>query len=321
VNANGNLNITQFYSGFNVVGNTLLAGSQDNASARTSSTTVSAWTGIFSGDGGSSQITANAPSTQFIEANQHLFVTTDGFATPQTDITPPAFTTTGALFTPPEVVIPNTTNPSRPIVLYGGQDLYRTTNPTAATPTWTKVTSVGRNCITGGTCVSAIATSPTEPSVVYVGFTNGRVLVSTNRGLGFTALKAQALTSTFVTGISVDPTNPKAITVSFSYNNTRSVPGLPHVQQYSYTTAPGTGTWTTITGTGLPSAVSRVVYDNGSLVAATDSGVYGTSAPSGSATNWVKVGRSMPNVQVQDLFVTSSAVYAITHGRGAFRLP
>jgi hypothetical protein len=67
--------------------------------------------------------------------------------------------------------------------------------------------------------------------------------------------------------------------------------------------------------------VSRVVYANGSLVAATDSGVYGTSALSGSATNWTKVGSGLPNVQVQDLFVTSSAVYAVTHGRGAWRLP
>jgi hypothetical protein len=320
-NTNGNLNITQFYYGFNVVAGTVLAGSQDNATARTSSSTVSRWTGIASGDGGPSQITPNAASIQFLEANQNLYVTTDAFATTRRNITPPAFTTTGALFTPPELVIANKTSPTSPTVFYGGQDLYRTTNPTASSPTWTKVTSLGSNCKTGGTCVSAIARSPNNPSVIYVGFTNGVIAVSTNGGTSFTQLKSQSLIETFVTGISVDPANPKAITVSFSYNRTRSLRGLPHVEQYSYTTSPGTGTWRTITGTGLPvSAVSRVVYDSGSLLAATDSGVYGTSAPSGSSTRWTKVGAGLPNVQTQDLVVTN-AVYVLTHGRGAWRLP
>lgn len=320
-NTNGNLNITQFYYGFNVVGNTVLAGAQDNASARTTSATVSKWTGIYGGDGGPSQITTNLPAMEFIESNTHLLVTKDTFATSLNDITPPAQASTGSLFTPPELVIPNTKTPSSPTVFYGGQDLYRTTNPAATSPTWTKVTSVGSNCAFGGTCVSAIASSPSNPSVVYVGFTNGTIEVSINGGVSFTPLKAQTLTVTFVTGLSVNPANPKAITASFSYNDTRYSPGLPHVEQYSYTTTPGTGTWTTITGTGLPSAVSRVVYDKGSLLAATDGGVYGTAAPSGSSTSWTRVGTGLPNVQTQDLFVTSTSVYAITHGRGGWRLP
>jgi hypothetical protein len=319
-NANGNLNVTQFYYGFNVVGNAVLAGSQDNSSARTTSTTLSKWTGIYAGDGGPSQITSNLPAMEFIESDEELLVTKDTFATTLNDITPPAHSSTGSLFTPPELVIPNTTNPSSPTVFYGGQDLYRTTNPGGTPPTWTKVTSVGSNPSLGGD-VSAIARSPSNPSVVYVGFTNGVIEVSTNRGVSFVPLKARSLTETFVTGISVNPSNPKAITASFSYNDTRYVPGLPHVEQYSYTTTPGTGTWTTITGTGLPSAVSKVVYDKRSLLAATDSGVYGTTTPSGSSTPWTRVGTGLPNVQTQDLFATSSAVYALTHGRGLWRLP
>ena len=145
-NANGNLNITQFYYGFNVVGGTVLAGSQDNASARGSNS------GVSSGRGSSAAMAVRARSRrtylrlQFIEADQHLYVTTDAFATTRTDITPPAFSTTGALFTPPEMVISNTTTRTQPTVFYGGQDLYRTTNPTAPSPTWTKVTSLGSNC-------------------------------------------------------------------------------------------------------------------------------------------------------------------------------
>jgi hypothetical protein len=304
-----------------VVGNTLLAGSQDNASARTASTTLAKWTGVFSGDGGPSAITSNHTATQFIEADENLYITTDAFATTLNNITPPAQASTGSLFTPPEIVVPSTATPASPTVFYGAQDLYRTTNPAAASPTWTKVTSVGSNCAFGGICVSSIAVSPSSSSIVYVGFTNGTIEVSTNRGASFTALKAQTLTNTFVTGLSVNPSNPKAITASFSYSDTRYVPGLPHVQQYVYTTTPATGTWTTITGSGLPAAVSKVVYDSGALVAATDRGVYGTNTPAGSSTSWTKVGTGLPNVQTQDLFANANGLYVITHGRGAWRLP
>ena len=309
-NANGNLNITQFYSGFNAVGNVVLAGSQDNGSARTSSASVGAWTGVFSGDGGPSAITPNQTSLQFIEADSGLFVTSDGFATSLHDITPPQY----GLFTPPMIVVPNTAAPSSPTVFYGGVDLWRTTNPTAASPTWTKVTSIGHY-------VSAIAASPTNPLVVYVGFTDGTIEVSTDGGSSFTPLPAAPPTVPFVTGLSVNPANPKAITASFSFNNTRYSAAFPHVAQYLYSATPASGSWTVITGN-LPTtvAVSHVVYDSGALLAATDNGVYATGAPAGGSTSWTRVGAGLPNVQVQDLFVQGNQIYAVTHGRGAWRL-
>jgi uncharacterized repeat protein (TIGR01451 family) len=309
-NVNGHLNITQFYYGFNVVGNTLLAGSQDNSSARTSSPSLAAWTGISGGDGGPSAITSNHTQTQFIESDTNLYVTTDGFASTLTNITPP----TSSLFTPPMVVVPSTVTPTNPTVFYGGVDLWRTTNPTTGA-TWSQVTHLGA-------FVSAIAVSPSNPLVVYVGFTNGTIQVSTNGGVSFTSLATEPITpDTFVTGLSVNPANPKAITASFSFNDTRYVPGFPHVAQYAYTTAPGSGTWTVITGNLPKAAVSRVVYDNGALVAGTDTGVYATGAPAGSSTAWTRVGTGLPNVQVQDLYVVSNSIYIVTHGRGAWKLP
>ena len=307
---NGNLDITQFYFGFNEVGGTLLAGSQDNGSARTSSSSLGAWTGIWAGDGGPSTITPNDTSLQFIEADSHLYVTTDAFASVFRDITPSAV----GSFTTPMIVVPNPSTPSNPTVFYGGPDLYRTTDPTAGTPTWTKVTSVG-------TYVSAIAAAPSNPNVVYVAFENGTVEVSTDGGLTFTILASQPFSETWATGLSVDPSNPKAITGSFSYYWVRPGIGDPHVAQYSYSTSPGTGTWTVITGNLPPTgAVSRVVYDGGSLVAATDAGVYGTSTPAGPSTTWTLEGSGLPAVQVQDLYVDSGTgnMYALTHGRGAW---
>ena len=313
-NSNGNLNITQFYYGFNEVGGQLLAGSQDNGSATSGSSSVAPWTGLFSGDGGPSAITPNNPQTQFIQANQDLYITTDAFTSDLTDITPPAL----GLFTPPMAVAPNTGDPANPTVFYGGPDLYRTTNPSVASPTWTQVTS-------DGSFVSAITVTASNPAVVYVGFTDGTIEVSTDAGVTFTPLAAQPFTAdTYITGLSIDPSNPKAVTASVSYNDTRYVSGFPHVAQYSYTTSPGSGSWTVITGN-LPStaAVSRVVYDNGALIAATDAGVYATGAPSGGATSWSLVGSGLPKVQVQDLFVdpVSNNLYAVTHGRGSWKLP
>jgi hypothetical protein len=332
-NANGNLNITQFHFGFNVVDGTLLAGAQDNSSAETSSSSLSAWTGLSTGDGGPSAITPNDTSVQFIEANRNLFVTTDAFSSVPKQITPLAKGVLAkGVFTPPMIVVPNTSKPSQPTVFYGGPDLYKTTDPTDASPVWTKVTSVGSgDCgITPNaayTCVTAIAADPSNSSVIYVGFSDGTVEVSTDAGSTFTALAAQPFAiDKWVTGISVDPSNAKAITASFSYNDTRNVViGNPHVAQYSYTTTPGTGTWTTITGsltTLGAGGVSHVVYDAGTLLAATDTGVYGATSVAGSSTSWSPVGTGLPTVQVQDLVAADNGgLYAITHGRGAWVIP
>jgi hypothetical protein len=311
-NANGNLDITQFYFGFNAVAGTVLAGSQDNGSARTSSALLEPWTGIWAGDGGPSAITPNESSLQFIESDQNLYTTSDAFGTELSprNITPPEL----GLFTPPMIVVPNAGTPTEPTVFYGGGDLWRTTNPSASLPTWTKVTSVAKK-------VSAIAASPTNPSVVYVGFANGVIDVSTDGGSTFAALAAEPSPQKFVTGISVNPENEKEIVASFSFNDTRSAIGAPHVATYAYTSAPGSGTWSIISGSLPEGAVSRVVYDNGALVAATDGGVYATSEAAGESTMWTRTGNGLPAVQVQDLFVNSTGVYAVTHGRGAWLLP
>jgi hypothetical protein len=63
------------------------------------------------------------------------------------------------------------------------------------------------------------------------------------------------------------------------------------------------------------------VFDNGALVAATDQGVYASGAPAGEATVWTRVGTELPNVQIQDLDVEPDGLYAVTHGRGAWKLP
>ena len=302
-NLQGNLNITQFYFGFNAAGGQVLAGSQDNSSAQYSGST--AWTGIYGGDGGPSAITANHTATRFIEADQSLLVTTDDFATTLTDITPP---TTGQNFTPPMIVVPSSSTPADPTVYYGGGNgLWRTTNPTTG-PSWTDITG------NMGSAVSAIAVAPSNPKYIYVGLDSGTVKLSTDGGTTFNPLPTQPFNgiANFVTGLAVNPAIPTQLTASFSINDTRYFAGLPHIGRYNGTS------WSNITGSGLPSAaVSRVVYDGGTLVAATDTGV---SASTDQGATWTAVGTGLPNVQVQDLDVESDGLYVVTHGRGAWKL-
>ena len=302
-NLQGNLNITQFYFGFSAVGGQVLAGAQDNGSAGYSGST--AWTGIFGGDGGPSAITANHSATRFIEADQKLYLTTDAFATTTlTDITPP---TSGQNFTPPMIVVPSTSTPADPTVYYGGgNELWRTTNPSTGA-SWTNITgNVG--------AVSAIAVAPSDPNTIYAGLNSGTVLVSTDGGTTFNPLPTQPFDgiANFVTGLSVNPGISTELTASFSYNDTRYARGSPHIARFNGTS------WSNLTGTGLPSqAVSRVVYDAGTLVAATDAGVF---ASTDQGATWSVLGTGFPNVQVQDLAVEPDGLYAITHGRGAWKL-
>ena len=311
-NGNGNLDITQFYAGFSVVNTKLLAGAQDNSSAVTNSLVLGSWTGLWSGDGAASVITPNEPETQFIQADKGLAVTNNAFGSGK-GITPPVGKGNEGNFSIPVAVAPNTVTPNEPTVFYGASDLWRTPNPSAGSPTWTKVTSVGAG-------VSAIAVSPSNSQVVYVGFDNGVIQVSTDGGKTFTALTKQPTSENWVTGISVNPLNEKEIVASFSVGATRSRLGNPNVAEFSYTSTPGTGTWSVITGDLPEFAVSRVIYDEGALVAATDNGVYATGEANGASTHWHRVGIGMPNVQVQDLDVVPSGLYVITHGRGAWKL-
>ena len=302
-NLQGNLNISQFYFGFNEVGGQVLGGTQDNSSALYTGST--AWTGIFSGDGGPSAITANHPATMFIESDESLFVTTDAFVSTRTNITPP---TSGQNFTPPMVVVPSTSTPANPTVYFGGgEGLWRTTNPTTGA-TWTDITGVVG-------AVSAIAVAPSDPNTIYVGLDDGTILVSFNGGTTFVGLPTQpfAGTANWVTGLAVNPSNNLELTASFSYNATRTFIGSPHIARFNGVS------WSNLTGTGLPAqAVGRVVYDAGALVAATDTGVY---ASTDNGATWASVGTGLPNVQVMDLDVEADGLYAATHGRGVWKLP
>jgi PKD repeat protein len=319
-NLNTDLATTQAYEDLSVFNNgaKILAGLQDNSTVLYGGSL--GWPDVpsLSGDGGYNAINPLDPSEQFGEADQSLAVTTNGWST-NNDITPP--NGLNGNFVSPMTIVPNSASPDSPTVYYGGANLWETTNPTAGSPTWTQLAFVGGV----NNAVSAIAVAPSDPKVLYVGFDNGTLLVSTNATSSsptFTDVSPHV--AAWITHIDVDPTNPASIMVSFSDSNTQTsiVPPLVASGSVSLTGTP-TASYTDITGN-LPTGVASnsVVFDHGSLAVATDIGVFATSAPNGSATMWSPAGTGLPNVQVIGLTVDAKGdLFAATHGRGVWELP
>ena len=318
-NLNGDLDIAQAYQDLGVsgTGDAILAGLQGTGSVLYSGSRT--WTDEVSGDGGDSAINPLDVNQQLVETDGQLSVTTTGWAGVSSIITPPGEPALAANFVPPMTLVANSAVPDSPTVYYGGADLWVTANPAAGTPTWTQLTSVGSG-------VSAIAAAPSDPAVLYVGFDDGTLEVSTNATSPtptFTAISPGV--SEWITHIAVSPSDPSQIALSFSSSNTHSF-AVPPMVQTGWVALTGTPTATFIDQTGdLPVAVASnsVVVDAGDLVVATDVGVFSTpvGSLSGASTSWATAASGLPNVQVVGLTLDAAGnLYAATHGRGIWKL-
>ena len=315
-NLNTNLDITQFYEGLSVYNNgaQILGGSQDNGTSLYSGSNP--WPQVLGGDGGYSAINPLDSTQQFAEADAGLYVTSDSWASTQANITPNGGA--GGNFVPPATIVANSASPDAPTLYYGGSDLWETTDPASSSPAWTQLTTYGG---ANNTAVSAIVVAPSNPSVLYVGFDNGELMVSTNATSSIPTFSTVATLGEWITHIAVDPTNSAEVLVSQSFSDTQDKLANPQVQQITGATT-SSPTVTNVTGD-LPGGISSnsVVFDGSSYVVATDVGVFVTSALNGSATSWSSVGTGLPTVQVVGLSVDANGdLYAATHGRGVWEL-
>src|SRR6185503_15656752 len=123
--------------------------------------------------------------------------------------------------------------------------------------------------------------------------------------------------------IAVDPSNPNRITIAVSGTGTK------HIWRCEDTTAP-TRVWNFLDSSGasgLPDLPAQTVAldpaaPSTSLVVGMDLGVY--QSDNGGAS-WFNIGtaQGLPNVQVNSLkwVPGANSIYAITWGRGIWRLP
>lgn len=302
--------VLQFYHGAVYPGGqTYFGGSQDNGTQRgTDAGGPTAWSVIRGGDGAYAAV--NPTNTQIVYASQQNF----GLA--RSDNGGSSFTSKNATYTDNRRFIqPYALDPNTPTRLW-----------TAGANPW-RTDDQGDNWVQRGTF--PVASGSRQISAVAIAKGNSdRVLIATTDGYVFGTSDGTAVTPTWtnqstglgsgeVSSIAFDPSNSNTIWL------TKSTFGGTHV----YRSTDNGANWTLRVGSGgtaIPNipAHSVVVHPTVSTLVyvGTDLGVYVST--DGGAT-WAVENTNFANVPVEHLeFSTlsgSNALYAFTHGRGAWR--
>lgn len=142
--------------------------------------------------------------------------------------------------------------------------------------------------------------------------------IATNYGGTWHQLSLTGLPNRYISGVTVDPSDPAHAYAVFNGYSRRWIPGggTGHV----FETTDGGRSWTDISGN-LPDIPSdALVLSHGQLVLATDNGVYTAAQGKGAGTSWSVLGSGLPDTSVNDLTVGPGGyIYAATHGRGVWR--
>jgi hypothetical protein len=206
-----------------------------------------------------------------------------------------------------------------------------------------------------GNYLSQVVRAPSNSSTLWAATRVGRVFITENAdatgdvsdfldpfGAGVTLHSEDNVTFTriddgesgspttpqrFVSGISVDATNPNHAIISYSgYDAYAIAAGTPtgHVFDVTYDPNTQTATWTNISYDIGDQPITGVQLDTttGNIYAATDFGVWELAK---GTTSWAPASTGLPMVAVYGLQLSSSKhggrlLYAATHGRGVWRL-
>lgn len=305
---NTDLALTQFYEGIALHPwdpLTVTGGTQDNGTLTFYGNP--SWWHVLGGDGGFTAIDHRDPTIRYAETQ---WQSNSGYSGPRrSDGGAYLLRTQGidvsdrALFIPPLVM-----DPVDPATLYfGTYRVYRTTNRAAS---WVPISPDLTLGVSGS--VSAIAPAPSDPSMIYVGTSDGLVQWTDDGGATWTPRPLPTGDPRYVQDIAVDPRDPRTAWVVVSGFLT------PHV----FRTTDGGATFTNASGSLPDSPVNAVVVDptsRATVIIGTDVGAY-MSVDSG--TTWTALTTGMPNVAVFDVAYNANTgtLIAATHGRGMFRL-
>lgn len=310
---NAGLATTQFYgASTHPVTRRTVGGTQDQGGLRTEdfapfSEITEAATGGTLGDAGFSAIDPVDPTFAYVTGtNLEVFQSTDGGLTVN-QVGP----VNGADF--PNFFAPMILHPDDRDRLYiGGQNLYRTTNPRAATPTWTIV----KTPVTGFNPIAAIAASqPTanDPDVIWVAHntisgTGSRVFFTTTGGGtapgSWTEDNAFPRPNRLPMRITIDPDDSMHVFVVLG--------GFAADNLWERTPA---GTWQMI-NTPVAAPIRDFELDRADpncFILATQVGLF--VSPDRGAT-WQIV--SPANVSIEETFWSRGHLFLATHGRGLF---
>jgi len=320
-NLSAGLVITQFYQRASTAPNDsmILAGTQDNGTTRLSnfwplrSGAGTAWTAVYDGDGSYTAINPANPNLQYIEyVKGDLEGTTNG-GSPRPSFTPIGPGPKHSAFYMPFVVDPTnwdtvyagadniyktTIGGRRPATRDGGSDPAQAwTNLTASDPNWykTKYDVTALDVGNGG-------------QTIIAGRTDYELLISTAGGADGTWSVIPRLQG-IVMSILINPANPDEAFVATKYENNSALLRISGLLSQPNLNPPD------IRRALPPVDVIRSL--SGQIVVGTDHGVWALTPGGG----WQPVGQGLPAVPVRDVVqMTSGALIAFTHGRGAWIL-
>ncbi len=228
----------------------------------------------------------------------------------------------GARFVTP--IVPDQQNKN--VWLLGGEDVWVSSAGwhTACTDTacsWTSVFDTG-----AGNAVTALA-STGAGSTIYAAWVGGggnpgpafASGIATNYGGTWHQISMAGLPDRYISGVTVDPSNPAHAYAVFSGYSRHWIPGggIGHV----FETTNGGQSWTDISGNLPDIPGDALVLSHGRLALGTDQGVFAASVGQGAATTWSRLGTGLPNAVVDDLTAGPDGdIYAATHGRGVWRI-
>jgi hypothetical protein len=328
---NSTYQTTQYYGAAGIANGfwPLIGGTQDNGTLRVSvfdefspsnrpATTANRIT--ISGDGGHVAVDPTNPNYMYGEYQlMEVFRSTNGgepdSAADMTAGLPQGGTYFGQ-FIAPLVMDPSNSN----TLLAGADGLWRTTNASGVTPTWSSI----RPPLNPGSGITAIAVAKSNSNIIWVGDGAGR-LQKTSNGLQTSPPWTDVDNNTFpnplpdrsILSILIDPANETLVYVTLGGYSAQS----PSPQNVWYTSNGGSN-WSPLVGSGatsLPTVPIRTIVrhprNRQQLYVGTDIGIYESSD---AGTTWSTSQQGPADVSVDELsFVQGSELLlAATHGRG-----
>ena len=309
------LPISQFYAGTVAAYDPgkIIGGLQDNNTVLTQNGPGS-WFAVLGGDGFVPLLHPTRPDTlysefQFCCSGTGLWRSVNNGVSYSS---PFGFTNTDRYnWSTPAAMSP--TNPN--VILVGSQRVYRSTD---AGLTYSVISTDLTRALPAGltfSTISALAISPIDPSLYYVGTDDGRVWRTDNAG-GIWIEVTAGLPIRWVTRVVPDPFDAGVVYVTLSGF------GQDELQAHVYRSDDRGASWASIQGD-LPDLPANDLVpdptDPRRLYLGTDFGVWTTH---NQGKNWYELGAGMPLQAVADLeyHAASRRLFAFTHGRSTWSI-
>ncbi len=272
----------------------VLSGLQDNGTIITRNG-IAQWNGVWGGDGAYTAIDPNSPNIWYVSSQNGNLVRLNGTTGASTRLPVDTLNDRRRAFIAPFIL-----DPTRSTRLYfGGSRLQRSDNQGA---TWT---AISPDLTRGTGVINAIAASPVDSNLLFVGANDGNVRYSRDYGVTFLAPQGLALTRT-ITDFAPHPTDPTRVVMTVGGS------GGPHV----FISRDGGANWTDITGS-LPDVTTQAVAWGPGGLSLYVGNMYGVFVSTNEGGVWTRQ-QGMPTIRVTDLVYNArtNRLTAATYGRG-----